>query len=33
MIHIAIVEDDVHDKARLKKCLKRYEEEPSGGLR
>ena len=27
MIHIAIVEDDVHDKARLKKCLKRYEEE------
>ena len=27
MIHIAIVEDDNHDKTRLKKCLKRYEEE------
>lgn len=27
MIHIAIVEDDDHDMARLKKCLKKYEEE------
>ncbi len=27
MIHIAIVEDDAHDKARLKKCLKKYEDE------
>lgn len=27
MVHIAIVEDDDHDKARLKKCLKKYEEE------
>ncbi len=27
MIHIAIVEDDNHDKTRLKECLKRYEEE------
>lgn len=27
MIRIAIVEDDDHDKARLKKCLERYERE------
>ncbi len=27
MIYIAIVEDDDHDKTRLKKCLKKYEQE------
>lgn len=27
MIHIAVVEDDSHDRARLKKCLERYERE------
>lgn len=27
MVHIAVVEDDAHDKIRLKKCLDKYEQE------